>query len=194
MKLKKDLLSLSRPVQLLLGGSLVLIVVALLWPRSKHFVELVPVDVPGSKTRLYAAKVENFDNSNDPHFVMFYAPWCGYCKKTMPEWEKLQHSKVKVMKVNCDDDKELATLHGIKGFPTIRFLPKGLKNPQSALEYQGDRTASDMLSYIEKCIAGTPSDMPNQAAPVPGGPRLPRERAGMGPLTTSFVARNFNES
>jgi len=100
---------------------------------------------------------EVFDS---PHIWMveFYAPWCGHCRNLVPAWEaaaKNLDGIVKVAAVNCDEEKELAGMFEIKGFPTIMFFGsesspnphrKGMpwKNPEP---YQGQRTASAIANY-----------------------------------------------
>merc|ERR1712146_748336 len=40
--------------------------------------------------------------------VMFYAPWCGHCKKLKPDWEKLGQAtdcnKVTIARIDCDNE------------------------------------------------------------------------------------------
>lgn len=193
MTLLKDLQKMDMWMKVLLGVSVLVIVWALLWPRSSNYVKLVPVDIPGSNVNLYSAQVENMENQSQPTFAMFYAPWCGYCKKMMGDWDNLSASydqgKVNILKVNCDEQKELAKKHGVRSFPTIKLLPGGLDDHSNAMEYSGARTANAMASYLDQHVSGIPSMMPDQSARVPGGPPVPRERAGQGPLTTSYVAR-----
>lgn len=132
---------------------------------------------------------ENFD-SKDPHFVMFYAPWCGYCKKAMPDWDSMgdSYSGVKIAKVNCDENPDVAKKHGVKSYPTIKFLPNGLDDPSGSKEYDEERTKANFLKFISRTVQGDPDRLPNQAAEI--SPDNPPYRQGMGPLTTSFVARN----
>ena len=80
-------------------------------------------------------KIEAFDNNADtePKFVMYYADWCGHCKKAKPEFEKLQQNykgNVKVAMVNSElpENKELVKQQGINGYPTIRYYPSGLNS------------------------------------------------------------------
>ena len=56
---------------------------------------------------------------------MFYAPWCGHCKKAKPEYEKAgEHykddRKVWYAGVDCTIEKKTCEQFDVKGFPTFR--------------------------------------------------------------------------
>ncbi|KII63574.1 putative protein disulfide-isomerase A6 [Thelohanellus kitauei] len=95
-------------------------------------------------------------NSEHHHLVEFYAPWCGHCKKLAPEWKdaaKMLRGKVVLAAVDCTVNTNLASEFGIKGFPTIKFIPAKSKNPLSAaLEYDGGRTAQAIVHWAENKI------------------------------------------
>jgi thioredoxin 1 len=60
--------------------------------------------------------------SEVPVVVDFWAPWCGPCRMVGPEIEKLAGrfgSTVKFVKVNIDDNQELAVRYGVMSIPTI---------------------------------------------------------------------------
>ncbi|KAK1319117.1 hypothetical protein QJS10_CPB04g00946 [Acorus calamus] len=82
--------------------------------------------------------------------VEFYAPWCGHCKKLAPEYEKLGSSfkkakSVLIGKVDCDEHKSLCTKHGVSGYPTIQWFPKGSLEPK---KYEGPRTAEALAEFV----------------------------------------------
>jgi protein disulfide-isomerase A1 len=81
-------------------------------------------------------------------FVEFYAPWCGHCKKLVPEWEKVAElaNSVLVAKVDAVAEKKLAEKHGVQGFPTLKLFRGG--SAVSKL-YQGERTADKMAAWLE---------------------------------------------
>jgi len=100
---------------------------------------------------------DNFDQIVDgsrPAFVEFYAPWCGHCKNLAPEYEKVGDAfaalkdKVIIAKVDADAHRSLGERFEVKGFPTLKFFPKG--NTASPEKYEGGRTDSDIISFIEK--------------------------------------------
>ena len=59
----------------------------------------------------------------------FYTNWCGWSKKAMPEWQKLESSlsnsavfgttTVKLERVDAEEDAKRATLYEVEGYPTI---------------------------------------------------------------------------
>ena len=67
-----------------------------------------------------------------PVLVDFWAPWCGPCKAIAPILEQIsdeQGDKIKIVKVNVDDNQKYAVDFGIKSIPTLLIFNKGeLKN------------------------------------------------------------------
>ena len=90
---------------------------------------------------------EDFENMEKDSMVLFYAPWCGHCKKVMGDWKKLQThapSHVNIAKVNCDEKPEMAEKHDVKGFPTIILFKSGKK-----VYFEGPRKLENFLEFIK---------------------------------------------
>lgn len=75
---------------------------------------------------------ENFGaevlKSEKPVLVDFYADWCGPCKMVAPIIEEIARDysdKVKVGKINVDEQSSLAIKYGIQSIPTVILFKKG---------------------------------------------------------------------
>eukprot|EP00210_Caulerpa_lentillifera_P006033 g5765.t2 len=102
-----------------------------------------------------------FVNGRKHALVEFYAPWCGHCKSLSPEYKKLgaavaadqkMSARVVIAKVNADDHKDLGTRFGVRGFPTLKWFPRG-KEVEKPEDYKGGRKSEDFLKFIEKALA-----------------------------------------
>ena len=63
-----------------------------------------------------------------PVLVDFWAPWCGPCRMAGPVLDKIAEEysgKVKVCKVNVEDQRETAIANGIMSIPTLNFYKNG---------------------------------------------------------------------
>jgi thioredoxin 1 len=79
---------------------------------------------------------ENWDTevakSDKPVLVDFWAPWCGPCRALAPTIDKIAEQyagKLKVGKLNTDDNQDLAVKFGISGIPQVLIF-KGSDQPR----------------------------------------------------------------
>lgn len=65
--------------------------------------------------------------NNENVLVDFYATWCPPCKSLSPIVEEIEkeNADIKFLKINVDDEQELAIEYGIMSVPTLVFIKNG---------------------------------------------------------------------
>ena len=91
--------------------------------RCKH--GLLPGAPIESNEQRFRAEVES---SPVPVLVDFWAPWCGPCRAVAPVLAAIAQERkgqLKIVKVNVDEERELAMAYGIQSIPTLLIYKNG---------------------------------------------------------------------
>ena len=73
-------------------------------------------------------KYQELLQADKPLLVDFWAPWCSYCRRIGPAYDKVadQHSDdLSVVKVNIDEEPELANEYQIMSIPSLMVMVDG---------------------------------------------------------------------
>jgi thioredoxin 1 len=87
----------------------------------------------------------------------FWAPWCPFCVRLKPIFESVakEYQDIKFVKVNVQEEGDLASRYGVRGIPIIKFFCEGKEVeevvgyvPQDVLKKQLEKIAKNTASCL----------------------------------------------
>ncbi len=105
-----------------------------------------------SSTQITHTSDATFDadvlKSEAPVLVDYWAEWCGPCKTIAPlldDVAKDYGDKLRIVKVNVDDNQEITAKYGIRGIPTLKLF----KNGEEVATKVGALSKSQLMQFLD---------------------------------------------
>lgn len=90
-------------------------------------------------------------NSSTPVLVDFWAEWCGPCRALAPKLEEIANEmgdKVRIVKVNVDENQATPQKYGIRGIPALLLF----KNGQEVGQLVGNQPKDAIVSFLNSKV------------------------------------------
>jgi thioredoxin 1 len=89
----------------------------------------------------------------------FWAEWCPYCVRLKPIFESVakEHQDIRFVKVNVQEQADLASRYGIQGIPVIKFFCEG----REVGEIVGFVPGDELTKQVEEIAKNAPSCITN---------------------------------
>merc|ERR1712226_39016 len=107
----------------------------------------------------------DFDATLEEHdtaLVMFYAPWCGHCKKMKPEFQKAaavlaaNDPPVALVQVDCTEaGKDTCGRFEVSGYPTVKIF----RNGELSSDYKGPRESAGIVKFMKSQVGAASKDV-----------------------------------
>ena len=119
--------------------------------------------------------VENFEaeviaaSMQVPVLVHFWAPWCGPCKSLGPVLEKLETEyagRFKLVKIDSDQEQQIAGMFGIRSIPTCVLLMNG----QPVDGFMGAQPEGQVRAFLDKHVPPAGEEAPAEPEEAPAAP------------------------
>lgn len=130
---------------------------------SKHipgFPLLVPPPEPERLAHVMELTFENFEevvfNKDQDVLVLFYAPWCRFCKALYPKYQQLgelfkndaAHVVIARIDITEPEHRNIGNMYNIHGFPTVMLFPRG--EGKAHIRYEGPRSLPGLLRFMNE--------------------------------------------
>lgn len=126
--------------------------------------------VRGAEEDVLELTDENFTNELANHensLVMFYAPWCGHCKRLKPEYAKAAEllkgndPPITLVKVDCTEGgKDTCNKFSVSGYPTLKIFAK----TEMVTDYTGPREAAGIAKFMKGQVGPASKELTDEKA------------------------------